>query len=197
MPRLEDFDELPNDIMEIAHEFDVDLRYLVTANHQITMEGIERAAALDLAAMRDSLQEETDRDMVRSHLDACETFYDDLCVIFPELTNQYQAKQFWHVYRNGLLHQGAFSAIDRKKVIMPFGAISGETPRIAYDAVTDTFFVNPIPFSNTVLDFIRNDLATLAAAAATNHEIPSIAQPFNPGGSDFIFNSPPTGNFLR
>jgi hypothetical protein len=80
---------------------------------------------------------------------------------------------------------------------MPFGAISGETPRISYDAATDTFYVNPVPFSDTILDFIRDDLATLAAAAATNHEIPSVAQPYTAGAAGFPFTSPPTGNFIK
>jgi hypothetical protein len=127
--------------------------------------------------------------------DLTNKFYEDLQVIFPELATLDQAKQFWHVYRNGLLHQGAFSAANRRKVIMPFGAISGETPRISYDAVTDTFYVNPVPFSDAVLDFIRDDLATLAAAAAANHEIPYVAQPYSPGGGGFPFTNPPTGNF--
>lgn len=123
-------------------------------------------------------------------------FYEDFRVIFPELGSLTEAKRFWHTYRNGLLHQGSFSAEDRKGTIMPYAAISGETPRISYDATTDTFYVNPDPFSEAVLDFIRDDLATLAAPAATNHEIPSVAHPFDPHGTGSTFISPPTGNYI-
>jgi len=124
-------------------------------------------------------------------------FYEDLRVIFPELGTVNDAKKFWHVYRHGLLHQGAFSAATNKKVIMPFGAISGEKARISYDVTTDTYYVNPIEFSNAVLNFIRDDLRTLAAKGAVNNEPPSVGQPLNPSGSGFNFTSPPTGNFIQ
>lgn len=128
--------------------------------------------------------------------DLTDKFYDDLIVVFSELNNRAQARQFWHVYRNGLLHQGAFSAQNRKGIIMPYAAISGETPRIYYDVSGDTFYVNPVLFSDAVLDFIRDDLACLAASAASNHEIPSAALPYFSGTSGMILNTPATGNFI-
>jgi len=127
-------------------------------------------------------------------------FFEDLRVILPALNSLVQAKQFWQVYRNGLLHQGAFSAADRKGTIMPYGVITGDTPALGYESTTDTFYVNPKLFSDAVLDFIREDLATLSAPAATNHEMPGVgSQPsssgnppsFDTGTGNFPFSKPP------
>ncbi|MEE8329333.1 MAG: hypothetical protein V3R54_05325, partial [Thermodesulfovibrionia bacterium] len=38
-----------------------------------------------------------------------DSFHSELQTIFPVLTSQEIAKQFWHVYRNGLLHQVTLS----------------------------------------------------------------------------------------
>ena len=119
-------------------------------------------------------------------------FMDDLLVIFPEIGNRVDAREFWQVYRHGLLHHGAFSAANSKHVIKPYAAISGETPRVYFDAGAQCYFVNPELFSTAVLDFIRADLETFQAKKSGNHEQPSVGRPF--GGTQPFVNFP-TGNF--
>jgi|SRR5271157_4346879 len=84
----DEFAELLNDEepIEISHEFEVDLNCLVTTNHKLTMEGIERAESDEIAAAEESLNGETDRDMVSSILSGHQNFYDDLRVAARNLT---------------------------------------------------------------------------------------------------------------
>lgn len=117
---------------------------------------------------------------------------DDLRVIFPELASLHEARTFWHIYRNGLLHQAAFSAANSRGVIKPYGGISGDTPKVYYDEGADCFFINPEPFANAVLEFIGTDLKTLEAKSSANHELYSVGMPH---AAKFLFSTPPSGNF--
>jgi hypothetical protein len=76
----EGFDESLSEVIEDAHEFAVDLNYLVIANHKFTMEGIKRAEDEALTGLQDSLKYETDRDIVSSIICHEENFFDNLRV---------------------------------------------------------------------------------------------------------------------
>lgn len=135
--------------------------------------------------------------------DLNDKFYDDLLVVIPELGTKIDAKNFWHIYRNGFLHQCTFSAERKSKkgpVIMSYGAISGHVPILEFRAVDDSFYVNPSPLADRVLEFIRTDLLTFAATGSPNHPPPEVDYPQswhvseNGGPPLATLFPPPTGN---
>jgi hypothetical protein len=74
----DDFDDSLDQPVEISHQFEVDLNCLVTINHKITIEGINRKANEEVSAIEANLSDETDRETVRSLLWATENDFDDL-----------------------------------------------------------------------------------------------------------------------
>jgi hypothetical protein len=85
-----------------------------------------------------------------------ENFYNELCRLFPKLRDTRQARDFWQVYRNGVLHQGTFS---QRRV--SYGAASHDIPESIYiDENKGIFIVHPVLFAKQVLENIVNDFAT-------------------------------------
>jgi hypothetical protein len=80
------FESLLNGPVVAAHEFEVDLNCLVTTNHKLVMEGVDRAENEEMASFEESFNEESDRDMVFSIRSAHMQFYDDLRVAARNLT---------------------------------------------------------------------------------------------------------------
>ena len=87
-------------------------------------------------------------------------FFDELRKLFPKLCDREQARDFWQVYRNGLLHQGTFSQ-------------QGVTCGLASHDIAETisidqngnFCVHPVLFAKQVLGQIVNDFATFEGAS--------------------------------
>lgn len=81
-----ELDALLNTPVETAHEFEVELNCLVTTNHKLTMEGIDRIERDEMADVEESFKDETDYDMVSSILTAHLRFYGDLRTAARDLT---------------------------------------------------------------------------------------------------------------
>src|SRR5665213_484930 len=64
-------------------------------------------------------------------------FYDELRRVFPVIPDNSIARQFWQVYRNGLLHQVTLSQQNRRGLRMPEGWLSGNVAAITIDASGD------------------------------------------------------------
>jgi hypothetical protein len=89
-------------------------------------------------------------------------FYDELRKLFPKLRDSDQARAFWQIYRNGLLHQGTFS---QKRII--YGLASHDISDTIYiDQNKGIFCVHPVLFARQVLEQIRNDFATYEGASS-------------------------------
>lgn len=91
-------------------------------------------------------------------------FCEALFGIFPELKSPENAKQFWEIYRNGLLHQCTFNALDSKSQRLADGIVSHDRP-IDFDAANDRCWINPISFAERVIDTITADFATFEGTA--------------------------------
>jgi hypothetical protein len=75
-------------------------------------------------------------------------FFEELRGIFPKLGDASQARAFWQVYRNGLLHQGTFS----QQETVYYGLASHDIPEtIVIDKTTGNFVVHPVRFAKEVL----------------------------------------------
>jgi hypothetical protein len=90
-------------------------------------------------------------------------FFDELRGIFPALGDADQARAFWQVYRNGLLHQGTFS----QQVTLYYGVASHDIPEtILIDKTAGNFVVHPVRFAKQVLEQIGNDFSTYEGATS-------------------------------
>jgi hypothetical protein len=107
-------------------------------------------------------------------------FYDELRGVFPVLRDTTTAKQFWQVYRNGLLHQVTLSQRDRKMVRMPDGWVSTASPHAIEVDASGNFSVHPKQFANTVIGMITGDFTTFEGKGSRNHALP---RPGPPGGA--------------
>jgi hypothetical protein len=133
--------------------------------------------------------------------DLDDRFYSEFVKLFPDL-NLDQAKNFWHSYRNGLLHRASFSKRNRRGTIMPQAWISSRTAMapttINYDLANDVFVLLPKEFSDRVLRVIHDDFSTFLGSGSTSHPLPEVNYPPSwpastrtPGASDF--SPPPSG----
>src|ERR1700739_4104117 len=68
-------DDLEDEEIEIPHDFEIDLNCVITANHSLTMEGIERT---EDKALDDIYEGFENRETVNSIAGQAQNFYDDL-----------------------------------------------------------------------------------------------------------------------
>jgi hypothetical protein len=116
-------------------------------------------------------------------------FHDDFAKIF-DLKNRDDARTFWQIYRNGLLHQAALCGVNRNGTILPRAALSGHAPLITYDANENIFYVHPEDFARRVVKVIEDDFATYEASSSRSHPLPQITSGNLTGLSNL---PPPTG----
>lgn len=89
--------------------------------------------------------------------DLTNDFFDKLCTILSELPID-KARDFWSVYRNGILHQVTFSPKTKKLKPLPCGALSHQVARLKVDA--GGFFLNPVAFAKRVTEVVKADFST-------------------------------------
>jgi len=102
-------------------------------------------------------------------------FHNKLASVFPELKSQKDARHFWHVYRNGLLHQVTFSQKNRQGIKMPDGWVSNDGAAVSLDSNSD-FWVHPSNFAKRVIDTIEKDFATFEAQHSSGYPLPTVHQ---------------------
>jgi hypothetical protein len=101
--------------------------------------------------------------------------FNKLSSVFPELKSQKDARNFWQVYRNGLLHQVTFSKKNRQGVKMPDGWVSNDGAAISLDS-NSVFWVHPSNFAKRIIDTIEKDFATFEGQNSTDHPLPRVHQ---------------------
>lgn len=104
-------------------------------------------------------------------------FFKELKVVFPELDSEnIDAKSFWQVFRNGLLHQVTMSQKPIRSTPAPPGALTYNDKMIKCDPGTGMILVNPTDFADRVLDTIKNDFGTFEGSHSPNHPLPIVHQ---------------------
>ena len=101
-------------------------------------------------------------------------FYDELIHLFPELIDPSTARQFWQVYRHGLLHEVTLSRQNRSGNQMPVGSLTHDIPGILREA-NGNISVNPVDFAKRVVQIIEDDFAKYEGTASAA-ELPSVKQ---------------------
>jgi hypothetical protein len=99
-------------------------------------------------------------------------FYNELIRVFPILNDEKTAKDFWHIYRHGILHQSTMSQLKNNGIKMPDGWLSGDVKNIEIDS-TGAFWVNPVEFARQVISIINKDFQCFEALNSPNHPLPS------------------------
>jgi len=101
-------------------------------------------------------------------------FYDELLNFFPILNNRVNAKKFWQVYRNGILHQATLSQRDRKGINMPDGWLSGDEKEDVHIDSSGAFWVNPVYFASHVINAIDKDFLNFEARSNSDHRLATV-----------------------
>ena len=101
------------------------------------------------------------------------SFYSELQRIFPVITTQETAKQFWQVYRNGLLHQVTLSLKNKKGIQMPAGWLHQDVDLLKIDG-SGNFWVHPAKFAKIVIEVIENDFETFEGQHSDSHPLPRV-----------------------
>jgi len=83
-------------------------------------------------------------------------FNTELLKLFPELGTENKAKEFWQVYRHGLLHQVTFSETNQKGASLSVGRLSHDGPIVSIE-LDGSFWVNPVTFAKRVTQKIMDD----------------------------------------
>lgn len=100
-------------------------------------------------------------------------FFASLEVVFPEIKSQ--GRDFYAAYRNGLLHQAAFSLEKTKGKIRALAkaGFSGYDLRPVYFEPSDGwFYLNPREFYGRVVDTILDDFKTYEGNLSVKHPLP-------------------------
>jgi hypothetical protein len=107
--------------------------------------------------------------------DLTSAFYVELQAVIPELPDERRARQFWHAYRNGLLHQATFSKRTKSGAPVPSAWIKpSQSDAVSFDPDEQCFSVNGATLGARVLSAIRADFATFLGGASVNHPTPSV-----------------------
>ena len=102
-----------------------------------------------------------------------DAFFDELLRLFPPLKTSATARNFWQIYRNGLLHEITLSRQARKGAPMPVGWVSHDKPLITIET-GGGIWINPVEFAQQVIATIEADFATFEGALAFSARLPTV-----------------------
>jgi len=99
-------------------------------------------------------------------------FFNELVALFPSLKDETLARNFWQVYRNGILHQATLSRKNSRGTMMPDGWLSGNDKIKDFEIDSNGhFWVNPVKFAKKVIDTINNDFSNYEASGSHAHNL--------------------------
>jgi hypothetical protein len=97
-----------------------------------------------------------------------------LLTIFPALTDKATARDFWQVYRNGFLHQATLSLKTSKGRTLPAGSLTHDIVVPVLVEPDGSFVIQPVLFSQHVIQSIESDFATFAGVGAAPPPLPRV-----------------------
>ncbi|NOQ22351.1 MAG: hypothetical protein GQ565_06845 [Candidatus Aegiribacteria sp.] len=100
-------------------------------------------------------------------------FFEVLLEMFDELECLENAKEFWQIYRNGLLHQVSFAMKNHKQIEMSPACITFDQSESLLLS-EGTYSVNPISFSREIIKSVKDDFESMQASASPNHPAPYV-----------------------
>jgi hypothetical protein len=121
-------------------------------------------------------------------------FYSELRMVFPALKDEATAQEFWHVYRNGLLHQVTLSQKNKRGVSMPEAWLSSKVAAVEIGQNGD-FWVHPAKFAKLVVSTIKRDFTIFEGESSPNHPLPEFCPITDGTGCAQLDDPPATGVF--
>jgi hypothetical protein len=106
-------------------------------------------------------------------------FYKELVKLFPILQDDQVARQFWQIYRNGILHEVTLSQMDRKKTPMPIGWISPKYQAAVAIESDESLWINPIVFAQRIIQIIETDFSTFEGPNSLTSQLPVVVDLIN------------------
>ena len=99
-------------------------------------------------------------------------FWTEFHTLFPQIPDANVAKAFWHVSRNGLLHQATFNMKTERGDVSEVG-LNDSGPDIEYRTTGAAlrFMISPTKFSSKIINTIENDFATFEGSGPSSVEI--------------------------
>jgi hypothetical protein len=110
-----------------------------------------------------------------------DSFYDELTKLLPQLPDRTTAKNFWQVYRNGILHEVTLSRQNRSGSQMPVGWLSHDKPIVSIES-DGSFWIHPVLFSQHVVQTIEADFSVFEGTAASQSPLPRVKAVQIPSG---------------
>ena len=99
---------------------------------------------------------------------------DELCNLFPILTTNETARKFWHVFRNGILHQVALLGKDKKGSAMPDGWLSHDIDKAIKIGLDESLIIHPVLFTKHIVEIIENDFEVFEKVSTVSIELPKV-----------------------
>jgi hypothetical protein len=100
-------------------------------------------------------------------------FYQELGHCFLGLQSKDTARNFWAIFRNGILHQGTFRRL-QTGTQPESGELASCSKAIETDA-KGNFVVNPVKFADAVVKIIEADFDTFEARGSPLHRLAEVA----------------------
>jgi len=95
-------------------------------------------------------------------------FRNELVCCFPNLKDEAGAKDFWSIFRHGVLHQGTFRCL--KNGAGASGTLANCAEAVEVDA-SGNFVVNPVKFAAAVVKLIEDDFVTFEGCGSPHHPL--------------------------
>jgi hypothetical protein len=106
--------------------------------------------------------------------DLSDKFYNEMLKMFPMLSSQQKAKDFWSIYRNGLLHQVTFSDKTKKGDPLAYGRLSHAKSDAIFFHVDDSSCIHPVLFAKQVIEEIRNNFPIFVGVSSAAPRLPTV-----------------------
>jgi hypothetical protein len=102
-----------------------------------------------------------------------DAFFDELTKLFPALKAPATARNFWQIYRNGLLHEITLSRQARSGILMPTGWVSHDKHLITIES-NGSIWINPVEFAQRVVATIEADFTTFEGTTPVSTRLPTV-----------------------
>ena len=99
---------------------------------------------------------------------------DELRRMFPCLPSTEDARKFWSIFRNGILHQVTLSRENKSGILMPEGWLSHDKNSAITIESDGSFLIHPVLFSKHIVDIIESDFATFKKGSAVSTKLPKV-----------------------
>ena len=101
---------------------------------------------------------------------------DELRNLFPVFPTNEAAWKFWHVFRNGVLHQVTLSREHKSGNVMLNGWLSHDIDKAIKIESDESFLIHPVLFTKHIVEIIENNFGIFEKISAASTKLPKVKQ---------------------